>query len=234
VGRAPIDEDAIRLLEEHNPDVQFDWTRILKSPAPMQEQGRREDRRDRRERRERPRAAEPPKAAAERAEHAERTADAAERVETADYPESGTTADATEPAEAAADVDLADTAVADQLDTAAAEYADHAEDIREGAEALSGATAAPPDTDVAPRYARIGAEGLARLRGRYAEVMARIAERPLEETQREELRTKAERLNPDAWVTADEVAAALEQYETVFEELRAVVGRHQGRRRRRR
>jgi hypothetical protein len=32
VGRAPIDETAIRLLEQHNPDVEFDWTRILKAP----------------------------------------------------------------------------------------------------------------------------------------------------------------------------------------------------------
>ncbi len=31
VGRAAIDEDAIHLLEQHNPDVQFDWTRILKA-----------------------------------------------------------------------------------------------------------------------------------------------------------------------------------------------------------
>jgi hypothetical protein len=30
VGRGAIDEDAIRLIEEHNPDVQFDWPRILK------------------------------------------------------------------------------------------------------------------------------------------------------------------------------------------------------------
>jgi hypothetical protein len=43
---------------------------------------------------------------------------------------------------------------------------------------------------------------------------------------RDELKSRAERLNPDTWVTADEVAAALEQYETVFEELRALVGRH--------
>ena len=87
---------------------------------------------------------------------------------------------------------------------------------------------------VAARYARIGAEGLARLRARYAEVMARISERPLEEGAREELREKAERLNPDGWVTGEDVTAALEQYETVFEELRAVVGRAPRRRRRRR
>jgi hypothetical protein len=84
-------------------------------------------------------------------------------------------------------------------------------------------------------YQRLGAEGLVRLRARYAEVMARIAERPLEEEAREELKQRAERLNPDAWVTADEVTAALEQYETVFEGLRGIVGRHpRGRRRGRR
>ncbi|HTM25417.1 MAG TPA: hypothetical protein VL225_09505 [Vicinamibacterales bacterium] len=84
-----------------------------------------------------------------------------------------------------------------------------------------------------PRYARIGSEGLGRLRARYAEVLARIAERPMDEAAREELKLKAERLNPDAWVTADEVSQALEQYEVVFEELRAVVGRHPRRRSRR-
>jgi hypothetical protein len=82
--------------------------------------------------------------------------------------------------------------------------------------------------------ARLGAEGLVRLRARYAEVMARIAEKPMEEPAREELKAKAERLNPDAWVTADEVGAALEQYETVFESVRAVVGRYPAQRRRRR
>jgi hypothetical protein len=30
VGRAALDEDAIRLIEQHNPELEFDWTRILK------------------------------------------------------------------------------------------------------------------------------------------------------------------------------------------------------------
>ena len=29
VGRRAIDEEAIRLIEEHHPDVSFDWARIL-------------------------------------------------------------------------------------------------------------------------------------------------------------------------------------------------------------
>jgi hypothetical protein len=81
---------------------------------------------------------------------------------------------------------------------------------------------------------RIGPEGLARLRARYAEVMARIAERPIEdEASREELTGRAERLNPDAWVTDAEVREGLEQYEAVFESLRPMIG-HPRRRHRRR
>jgi hypothetical protein len=106
-----------------------------------------------------------------------------------------------------------------------------ASEPEEGTEAAPTFEARPEDAGSAS-YQRLGAEGLVRLRARYAEVMARIAERPLEEAAREELKLRAEGLNPDAWVTADEVTAALEQYETVFESLRGVVGRHpRGRRR---
>jgi hypothetical protein len=95
----------------------------------------------------------------------------------------------------------------------------------------------PPAPEIESRPAavseRIGPEGLARLRARYAEVMARIAERQLDDAAREELKLRAERLNPDAWVTDDEVRDGLEQYEAVFESLRPMVG-HPRRRRRRR
>jgi hypothetical protein len=225
VGRAPIDEDAIRLLEEYNPDVQFDWTRILKSPAPPQQQGRREDRRERRERRERPRTSGASEAPSARA--------AAELTNaTTEYAEPADVSAAAEVANHLSELDELETGDP-QLETGDRQLDTGDRQLETSSRELE--TSNPQlEADVDSRYARIGAEGLARLRARYAEVMARIAQRPLEESQREELRAKAERLNPDAWVTADEVAAALEQYETVFEQLRAVVGRHQGRRRRRR
>ena len=75
---------------------------------------------------------------------------------------------------------------------------------------------------------------MARLRARYSEVMVRLTAKPMDEAAREELKLQAERLNPDRWLTVDEVAVALEQYETVFESLRSVVGRYPQRRRRRR
>jgi hypothetical protein len=39
VGRTPFDEDAIRLLEDQYPDVEFDWTRLREAPAPSGEGG---------------------------------------------------------------------------------------------------------------------------------------------------------------------------------------------------
>jgi hypothetical protein len=79
---------------------------------------------------------------------------------------------------------------------------------------------------------RLGTEGLSRLRGRYSEVLARISETIADAQRQDELKTQAERLNPDTWVTDAEVTAGLESYESVFESLRSVVGRRRRRRRR--
>jgi hypothetical protein len=78
--------------------------------------------------------------------------------------------------------------------------------------------------------ARLGFEGLSRLRARHAEVLARISEKVTDAARRDELKSSAERLNPDTWVTDAEVTAGLESYETVFESLRGVVGRRRKRR----
>ena len=89
------------------------------------------------------------------------------------------------------------------------------------------------DAPASPAEARLGAEGLGRLRGRYAEVLARITERVADLERQAELKSIAERLNPDAWVTEEDVRVGLEGYEANFESLRGVVG-HRRRRRRRR
>jgi len=89
------------------------------------------------------------------------------------------------------------------------------------------------DRDAEPEgaaFQRLGAEALARLRARYAEIMARIAERQADESERDELKARAERLNPDNWVTDTDVDEGLEQYEAVYESLRAVVGHARKRR----
>jgi hypothetical protein len=95
-------------------------------------------------------------------------------------------------------------------------------------------TAIPPAAEVeTAALARLGAEGLLRLRARHAEVLARISEKIADPIRRDELKSQAERLNPDTWVTDGDVTAGLEQYEAVFESLRSVVGRRRKRRKRR-
>ena len=59
-----------------------------------------------------------------------------------------------------------------------------------------------------------------------------ISETITDPVRRDQLKSHAERLNPDTWVTDEEVSAGLEAYETVFESLRTVVGRRRRRRRR--
>ncbi len=98
---------------------------------------------------------------------------------------------------------------------------------------LSDEPGPPRPTPAVAASARLGVEGLSRLRARHAEVLARITEKISEPARQEELKSEAERLNPDTWVTDADVAAGLEGYETVFEALRGVIGHRRKRRRRR-
>lgn len=198
VGRAALDEEAIRLIEELNPDIEFDWTRILKGEG---QDSRRPDE-DRKQERSRTQA---PQKARRRPDVAAR-----DRTQTAPAPEV--------PLPPAPGSELPEST------TETAALADPASEPE--AQEIS----APPHT---PAHARLGGEGVARLRGRYAEVMARISERIADEARREELKSLAERLNPDNWVTDDEVKAGLEEYEGVFASLRLAVGARRRRRKRR-
>jgi CelD/BcsL family acetyltransferase involved in cellulose biosynthesis len=98
----------------------------------------------------------------------------------------------------------------------------------------TGSAALPPGAEPpTAAHARLGSEGVLRLRARHAEVLARISERIGDSAVREELKTRAERLNPDTWVTDQEVTAGLEQYETIFASLRSILGPRRRRRPRR-
>ena len=186
MGRSALDEDAIRLLEERHPDVEFDWTRILKAP---------------------------PESVPElpvRPRVARKSEDVSRRGARVNTP----------PAQARAETPAASLPAVDapiELDMP---------DI---------VTAAPPDLETpTAALAKLGPEGLLRLRARYAELMTRIGQRVADSAQQEELKARAERLNPDTWVTDAEVSQGLDAYEATFESIRAVIGRPRKRRRRRR
>jgi hypothetical protein len=213
VGRAALDEDAIRLIEQHNPDVEFDWTRILKSQGEETKPAQSRERFDRGRRRPDPRPAiiVPPEPSV-----GPETPVVLVRQPEPEVPEldSG--------GFDAVDVEPIGIGLTDGESMAA--FAD-------------GPTAEPSSQEPMPptaAHARLGSEGLLRLRARYSEVLARISERTPDPARQEQLKAQAERLNPDTWVTDVEVSAGLEEYETVFEALRGVIGGQVRRRRRKR
>jgi hypothetical protein len=241
IGRSALDEAAIRLIEEHNPDVEFDWTRILKGQDASAEQKAPPQERRRRPRPEYPSRQEAaPPAAPMPSRHQVEPATvepAAEPLSETAQPDSigGSTAETPHsdaPAPTVAEPRLLSTpsleeqARIDHIDQAAID------ELLSDLPALPSSTGVSPDEPATPAEARLGSEGLSRLRARHAEVLARISETVTDPMRRDELKSQAERLNPDTWVTDAEVTLGLESYETVFESLRTVVGR--GRKRRRR
>ena len=176
MGRGPLDEEAIRLLEAQNPDLEFDWTRILKGQPSSEAQGERRAEGRGEERRSVPRG------------HSER-----ERYRPRRQPRA---------AEA-----LLDT-IGAPGDPAVRVEQEKAPDVAE-------------EVPTSAAHARLGTQGLTRLRARYSEMLARINDRVSDLARQDELKSLAERLNPDGWVTEADVNAALESYESTFAALRA-------------
>jgi len=212
VGRDALDEEAIRLIEENNPEVEFDWVRILKGPIQTDQRPN--------ERRQEPEGGRPRRAALEAPQVAE-----PEQSDVDQFPQplpAPAVSQSEELDEADVDAGLApfdQTDVPEGGEQEAAKETEHEEAL----------VAENPPTAA---HRRLGSEGVSRLRARHAEIMARISERIVDPIRRDELKSAAERLNPDTWVTDEEVRNGLEQYEAVFESLRSTLGRRRKRRRR--
>jgi len=224
VGRPALDQDAIRWIEEHNPDIEFDWPKILEaqppaaSPATAKASGRQtEEGRNRRGRRDRPRPADgvrpPPPPAPERG-----TAESTDRGLGAPQPHMPELELELEPE---------------------SELEPEAEPELEPLAALAFEQLTHPDAEekidpaAMPIEQHVGREQLTRLRARFAELLARIAERGGDAERVEALRTQAESLNPDTWVTDEEVRQGIESFEPKIRDLRAALGLRRRRRSRR-
>ena len=210
VGRPALDEDAIRWIEEHNPDIEFDWPKILEAQPPAAPPA--EDARNRRGRRDRPRAprgTRPPPPPAPVPEHGEPESPEPEPVQELELEPESELEPEPEP-----EPELEPFAQAfEQLI-----HPETEEQIE------------PP---AMPVEQRVGHEQLTRLRARYAELLARITERGGDVERIDALRTQAESLNPDSWVTAEEVRRGIEAFEPKIRDLRAALGLRRRRRSRR-
>jgi hypothetical protein len=213
VGRAAIDEEAIRALEESNPELTFDWSRILHSHARPQPPDRKPDRRG--ESRSGGRPSRPSELAGPVAPGAtppapshvpERRAPETPRTKSRrrrQKPKGGEAGTST-PA-----VEIQTSGDAEETPAAPAGTAAHGSALE-----------------------AIGHEDLARLRAGYAEIRARISQRVTDPQRLEKLRALAEQLNPDAWVTPNEVASGLAEFEAVHDALKSMLGRRRRRSRR--
>ena len=173
IGRLPLDEDAIRAIEDANADLAFDWTRMLRvkrQPEPAGADGADGRRRSRGG----PRRAARPEAAGPAAAGPPRASAAGE----------------------------------------------------EAAAGSGGQGAAGPEHPVA---ALVGGDGLARLRARYAELRARVAESGAEPRVRERAAARVEALNPDGWRAGEEAVVGIERFEAAAAAIRADLGRRRRR-----
>jgi hypothetical protein len=180
VGRPPLDEDAIRTIEEQHPDIEFDWSHILEVGAAAAIEVERELPRRRRAARARMAAApeQPPEA---------------------------------ESAVMDVDGDLAGPPEADEA-------------VREMEEAGPPQPGRSRPHDLLEEL--VGREIATRLHARYAELSARISTLDVDEATKEAWRVRAEPLNPDTWVTADEVLAGIERADALFDNLRRELPTH--------
>ena len=196
LGRAALDEDAIRTIEDQHPDIEFDWPAILalsevmtpEDEAPAPQPQRKEKKRsalareNKRELRRDDRADESPVAV-----------DATESVERAEF-ERVESADARE---------------------------ESAELRRDYAGAAFGRVAEP----VEPRNRLLeelaGREIGSRLRGRHAEIIARIEALDADGAEKDALFKRAEALDPELWMSPEAVLEGVRNADLLFEKLKA-------------
>ncbi len=73
----------------------------------------------------------------------------------------------------------------------------------------------------------VGHEIATRLHARYSEIIARVHRLPATDPRRAAFEARAEALNPDNWVTPDEVLRGVQDADAVFDSLRKELLAHQ-------
>jgi len=210
-GRAALDEDAIRTIEEQHPDIDFDWPAIIalsevmtpedEAPAPrpqqQQQQQRREKKGRNRDRDQRGQVREEYKVIAEPSEDVVAGLD----------PESISVRSAFAPP----DTEVLRSAFAPQ----------DAEALRRDGDVVEPA----PQVEQRGLVDELaGREIGARLRARYAEIVARIDNLDLDGAAREAWLARAEAIDPDAWESPEAVLQGVSNADTLFEKLKTELG----------
>jgi len=197
LGRSPLDEDAIRTIEEQHPDIDFDWPAILAlaevmtpedeapaRPQQPQRQGRRPRDRDQRPQQ-------------------QPTASAREQSASASAPEQPEELRRDDRVEELADAVKPD---GDEFD----------------AEESTAVEIPPPRNLLVEELA--GREIGSRLRARYAEIIARIQDLDVDGSVKDAWFKRAEAIDPELWMTPEEVLNGVRSADAQYDTLRSELG----------
>ena len=199
LGRSPLDEDAIRTIEEQHPDIDFDWPAILAlaevmtpedeapPPRPQQQQQRQQGKRQR-GRDQRPQQ--------------QPSASSREQTDSAFAPES--------PEELPSGEGAAESPDAVRP----------AEDL-ESDEPSTAVEIPPPRNLLVEELA--GREIGSRLRARYAEIIARIQALDVDGDVKDAWFKRAEVIDPETWMTPEQVLEGVRSADAQFEKLRSAL-----------
>lgn len=196
LGRAPLDEDAIRTIEDQHPEIDFDWPAILALSEVMTPED------------EAPAKSRQPEGRRQRPRDQQRDGGQRRRP---DLP----------PAAAHASPEVSADNVSDHGDEGIEELADPVIEAEMGIEPEALADEAP-----VPRHTHglleelVGREIATRLRARYAELSARIHERHADVADRDRWMARAASLNPDMWLTPEAVLEGVRRADALFDSLR--------------
>jgi len=202
LGRAPLDEDAIRNIEDQHPDIDFDWPAILAlsevmthedeaPPPPRERRGKAPRSRDRQPQAPQPAASDPVPAS----------------VLEPDF-------------EAAPEPMAADALVSEQP---------LAHVFPDDGEPDAPAHEVPHHTTYGMLEELVGREIATRLRARHSEIGARIHEKYADALLRDAWLKRAEPLNPELCLTAQAVLDGVRTGDALFERLRAELLAHSSR-----
>ncbi|HUQ86552.1 MAG TPA: hypothetical protein VM096_03275 [Vicinamibacterales bacterium] len=199
LGRSPLDEDAIRTIEDQHPDIDFDWPAILAlaevmtpedetappRPQPHQQQQQRQGKRRGRD------------AAPSHESMSSREPAASSREEPRELPSDGV--DATADRSGAAEIETTEVI----------------------AEPRAAIEVPPPSNRLVEELA--GREIGSRLRARHAEIIARIDDLDVDGSVKDAWFKRAEAIDPELWMTPEAVLEGVRQADAQYEKLRTAL-----------
>jgi hypothetical protein len=197
VGRPALDEDAIRTIEEQHPEIDFDWPHILEVGAITQ-----------------PEVEERPIVRPRRRLARDQVSGVRDQVEGAGIRD-----------QEGAGIRDQGSGIRDQVqgprigdqEQEALEPGEDTDDVGE-MEIAEPTVEQPRAHDLLEEL--VGREIATRLRARYAEIIGRIHRLPADVAERTAWEARAESLNPDNWVTPDEVLSGVQHADELFDQLR--------------